>query len=210
MTDNFELIKNYMLTEQIPLLSKNAGDLFFSIMLIRRGKDHPNLPSANYTFKSYYIDSIEKLEISKQEIITCCNVFNLRAYVSVNIKSKEAFSKYCSYSYALNVLNNEYKKPWRVLDHVFGKLKASNESRWIVDVDDCEPNSIYLKAIENIINECDSGFEKNCILEVKTKSGMHIITHPFNLQQFNDLCNINNCGVPDVKKDHITLLYENL
>ena len=48
MTNNFDLIKNYMINEGIPMKEKDMGDLFFCVMLIRRGKDHPGLPSANY------------------------------------------------------------------------------------------------------------------------------------------------------------------
>ena len=40
MTNNFDLIKNYMINEGIPMKEKDMGDLFFCVMLVRRGKDH--------------------------------------------------------------------------------------------------------------------------------------------------------------------------
>ena len=92
MTDNFEVFRNYMLKNDIPMYQKDMGDLFFQILLVRRGKDHPNLPAANYMFKVYYIDCIENYDKYKDEIITCCDMFNLRAYISVNVKSKEKMS----------------------------------------------------------------------------------------------------------------------
>ncbi len=51
MTNNFDVIEEYL------------------ILLVRRGKDHPNLPAANYTFKEYYIDSIEKFKKLQPEIM---------------------------------------------------------------------------------------------------------------------------------------------
>ena len=43
-----------------------------------------------------------------------------------------------------------------------------------------------------------------------TKSGLHLITKGFNLQEFNYNCD-NELGYEiDVKKNHLTLLYENL
>lgn len=45
-----------------------------------------------------------------------------------------------------------------------------------------------------------------------TKSGLHLITKGFNLQDFDGKC-INCLGLKksfDVKKNHLTLLYENL
>ena len=86
MTNNFDLIKNYMINEGIPMKEKDMGELFFCVMLIRRGKDHPGLPSANYIFKTYYIDSIDKFDYFTSEIIKYCDICKLRAYVSVNVK----------------------------------------------------------------------------------------------------------------------------
>ena len=48
-----------------------------------------------------------------------------------------------------------------------------------------------------------------------TRSGTHTITRPFNLKQFKDgfweaITAQYNIDVPDVKKNHLTLLYENL
>ena len=210
MTNNFDVMREYMRLENIPESKNKTGDLFFNVMLIRRGKDHPDLPAANYTFKSYYIDSIEKFNRVEDEIIKCCDMFGLRAYISVNVKSKEKFAKYCNMKFSENILNNEYKKPWNVIDHVFGKLTSSNGHRWIIDVDDCTFESEYLHNILYIIGECDSKFDDIVIMLVKTKSGVHVITHSFNIQQFKEKCTNANVEIPKIKQNHITLLYENI
>lgn len=210
MTKNFDIIREYMLMEGIPLLAVDAKDLFFSIMLVRRGKDHPNLPAANYNFKSYYIDSIEKYEKSLDEIVKCCDMFGLRAYVSVNVKSKETFSKYCNFKFSQDILNNEYKKPWRVIDHVFGSIAAKNEDRWIVDIDDVHPADFKVERYCTFINKCRSKFLLNTIRLIPTKSGVHIITHRFDPKDFALMCQQNALEVPEIKKNHVTLLYENV
>ena len=213
MTDNFKLIEKYMIEKGIPVSIKDAGDLFFNIQLVRRGKDHPNLPAANYTFKLYYIDSIEKMNFFKDEIIKCCEIFGLRAYVSVNVKSKELYSKYCGFKYAQNSLNNEFKKPWAVPHHVFGKCNPCGDKVWIVDVDDVDkiPN-IEVEVISTILR-CKSNFPNPILLELPTKSGIHVLTRPFNVHDFETFWRNEHSpyiGVPDIKKDHITLLYENI
>lgn len=208
-----------MIKEGIPMREKDMGDLFFIVMLVRRGKDHPDLPAANYTFKTYYLDSIEKFDKCKDEIITCCVTFGLRAYVSVNVKSKEEYSKMCSMKFAQNVLNNEYKKPWRVGDHVFGKMTAKNDNTWLVDVDNIDVNNKedmnYVDDMISIINTCDSKYNPVVIEQIQTKSGFHILARPFNMQQYRNEWNkqlnfLTDREFPDVKKNHITLLYENL
>ena len=184
-------------------------DLFFDVQLIRRGKDHPDLPSANYTFKTYYFDSIEGFDKSREEIIKCCDMFALRAYVSVNAKSKQEAQKKTLERYAHNVVMGEYRKPWKDFSSVCGGLDGEKK-RWIVDIDDVAPDNFIIHEYEKLINLCDGAGERRVIMKMTTKSGVHIITHPFNLKQFYDFCKINMYANPDVKKNHITLLYENL
>ena len=216
MTNNFDLIKNYMINEGIPMKEKDMGDLFFCVMLIRRGKDHPGLPSANYIFKTYYIDSIDKFDYFTSEIIKCCDIFKLRAYVSVNVKSKEKYSKMCAFSFNQNILNNEYKKPWRVIDHVFGKITAKNADTWIIDVDDInlnkEEDNLFIENLKRLINQCQSKYNPVIIGEAPTRSGLHILTRPFNMNEYKKYWEQLNTDreFSDIKKNHITLLYENI
>ena len=216
MTNNFDLIKNYMINEGIPMKEKDMGDLFFCIMLIRRGKDHPGLPSANYIFKTYYIDSIDKFDYFTSEIIKCCDIFKLRAYVSVNVKSKEKYSKMCAFSFNQNILNNEYKKPWRVIDHVFGKITAKNADTWIIDVDDIDLNkeedNLFIENLKHLINRCQSKYNPVIIGGLPTRSGLHIFTRPFSMNEYKKYWEQLNTDreFSDIKKNHITLLYENI
>ena len=216
MTNNFDLIKNYMINEGIPMKEKDMGDLFFCVMLIRRGKDHPGLPAANYMFKTYYIDSIDKFDYFSSEIIKCCDIFKLRAYVSVNVKSKEKYSKMCAFSFNQNILNNEYKKPWRVIDHVFGKITAKNADTWIIDVDDIdldkEEDNLFIENLKHLINRCQSKYNPVIISGLPTRSGLHILTRPFNMNEYKKYWEQLNTDreFSDIKKNHITLLYENI
>ena len=87
MTNNIDIMRGYMKDLGIPSEQKYRNDLYFDVQLIRRGKDNPDMLAANYTFKTYYIDSIELFDKYIEEIKTCCNLFRLRAYISVNAKS---------------------------------------------------------------------------------------------------------------------------
>jgi len=209
MTDNINIMRQYMIDLGIPLMQSYRKDLYFDVQLVRRGKDNKDMPAANYTFKTYYIDSIELFDKYIEEIKTCCELFRLRSYISVNAKSKIELSKKTLLKYAEMVATEEFKKPWRLCDSVNGSLDGP-EKRWILDVDDMNMNDERFNKYCNIIESCDSKFEKIIVVSLPTKSGIHIITHPFNSEKFKNICIKNNLDVPDIKKNHITLLYENL
>jgi hypothetical protein len=198
----------------IPEKQQYRKDLYFDVQLIRRGKDNPDMPTANYTFKCYYIDSLELFDRYTEEIKQCCDMFKLRAYISVNAKSKIELSKKTLVKYAEMVALEESKKPWRFCDSVNGSL-SGKEKRWVVDIDDVYPDMIDIKllAIYDAIRSCKSKWDNPIVAEIPTKTGCHLITHPFNTYEFEKECQkrIEDIKeVPCIKKNHITLLYENL
>lgn len=211
MTDNYKKMYQYMEDLGIAKSFDDAikSDLFFDVQLIRRGKDHPNMPAANYTFKTYYIDSLEQFDRYWEEIKTCCEMFGLRAYISVNAKEKTEAAKKTLERYAHDVVTNDYRKPWKDFSSVCGGLDG-REKRWIIDVDDCDDIDTYLNKICETIRMCESSYDDPIVTIIPTRTGFHIITHPFNMKRFKDLCNALSITPPEIKKNHITLLYENL
>ena len=211
MTDNYNKMYKYMvdLGLPIPLDKGQMSELFFDVQLIRRGKDHPGLPAANYTFKTYYIDSMEQFERYYPEIKTCCEMFGLRAYISVNAKEKTEATRKTLERYAHDIVTNDYRKPWKDFSSVCGGLDG-REKRWIIDVDDCDDIDTYLNKICETVRMCESGYDDPIVTIIPTRSGFHIITHPFNMKRFNDICDALSMTPPGIKKNHITLLYENL
>ena len=193
----------------IPEKQQYRKDLYFDVQLIRRGKDNPDTPAANYTFKTYYIDSLELFDRYTEEIKQCCEMFKLRAYISVNAKSKLELSKKTLVKYAEMVALNEFKKPWRFCDSVNGSL-SGKEKRWVIDIDNCDDTSKILHDIIIAIEKCTTKYDYTIINTLPTKSGKHIITHPFNTYEFNNHCKDMCIETPEIKKNHITLLYENL
>lgn len=209
MTNNFDVIYNYMKDQGIPYVYDSNCDLYFDIQLIRRGKDHPGLPAANYTFKAYYIDCLYNFNKYKDEIIKCCDMFGLRAYVAVNVKSKNEACLKTIQKYAHNLTNGESRKPWRVFASVCGGQEGE-EKRWVIDCDDCENLEEYLQNIILSIHQCESSYDDPIIIIIPTRSGYHIITHPFNRNRFKKICDAKSIIPPAIMQNHITLLYENI
>ena len=77
------------------------------------------------------------------------------------------------------------------------------ESRWVVDID-TYMNYYESEAFMDFINNYVEPFNGNvkCLKWIPTKNGHHLITTPFNLQQFKE-----KYPDIDVHKNNPTLLY---
>ena len=112
MTDNFKLYKDYI--NKVGGLPDNNEkgnlDKYYVIELMRRGKDNPDLPAANYHFKNYYIYSWRDYEKYEAEIKNICKLLRLRAYASVNYKLMSQVSLDTLAESARRIAAHDYKK----------------------------------------------------------------------------------------------------
>lgn len=209
MVDNFELFKRYYINE-ISIAPLPEDDMYFVIELIRRGKDHPDLPAANYHFKNYYIRSIDDFNKYENEIKAVCDLLKLRAYISVTIKSFKQVALNTSAELVRRIANGDFKKSYIVYDSCSAKYRNKFMKRYVVDIDDMSK----IDLIKNVIDNIKPFNEQKIILEVPTKSGIHLITKPFDILHFNQKLieskEFDKHTLPEIKKNHISLLYENV
>lgn len=206
MIDNFELIK--------PLFYFNEGNnMFFHAQILRRGKDHPDLPAANKLIQSWLVRSRDQLDKLKEEIIFLCEHYKARAYINVAGKDFDKLNalilkKLAENNYTGNVIN-----PWHIYHSACGEL-ISRRKLWVVDVDSKHPDDqfevleeldgIWLKTHPEHKEYLDNCNRRRVYLhaEIPTLNGVHFITEPFNLHKFKEkFPNI------DVHKNNPTVLY---
>ena len=191
MIDNFELIKT--------LLEFPNDDIYYHLQILRRGKDHPELPAANRVIKPYFICSLESLDYVEDEIKKLCEFFGARAYINLAPKSIKKTTMLQIKYLAQRSYEGDFKKIWKSWNTCAGEIKGE-EPRWIVDCD-----NMSLKEIEKVyskIKNCDGNKIDEFSVIIPTKSGYHLITEPFNLQQFKE-----KCPDIDVHKNNPTILY---
>lgn len=221
MTDNFKAFKNFInKTEGLPDKDpKGTQHMYYVIEIMRRGKDNPDLPAANVHFKNYYIYSWEDYNKFENEIKSLCKILRMRAYISVNRKDLKRIAINTVAEMTRRISEGDYKRIYKVFESCSGKYKERNKNYWIIDIDNEGMTGKYAATIRQLVNECKSQFDTNVITQMPTKSGVHIITHPFNKYEFakkyneffKDLQDENGePKMPDIKENHLTLLFEDL
>lgn len=175
MIDNLEKI--------LPFLQFNSEDDFYYLQILQRKKENPQLGSNSRVIKNYYIRSQQHLLDRYDEIKSLCQFFNARASLRLNKRSFEKVGFKALENIANTMQNREYKHLMKSYDRACGLLNNEKNKKWIVDVD--EEDVIWLEQIINAIQPCEPKGNK-ILIQLPTKSGIHLITTPFNVQQFKD------------------------
>ena len=199
--DNISTIKRLLNFE-------NEGD-FYMLYVFKRKKDQPEGERDNHqsvrTIKTYCVDSVEYLEKRYDEIKQLCEMFKARAYIHVQKQNHKDVSLNMMVALAQRIQDGNLKQKG-LFDSVVGQLKT-HEKRWIIDIDNVSTDSFahaeYYTSMREYINELqeEAGKDKSMAF-VKTKSGFHIITQPFNVMKFKE-----RYPDIDIQKKNPTLLY---
>lgn len=210
MTDNFNRFREFL---QLP--EQEGGDAYYVIELVRRGKDCPDLPAANYHFKNYYIDTLAKYDKVQDEIRLLCRTLRLRAYASVCRKSFRRVTMNTLAEMARRAALGDFNRPDKIFGSCSGEYVDKDDRHWVVDVDDFVGYNTqeHCETIRNFINDCQPFEDRNKIeLILPTKNGMHLITRPFDVKTFNGCMGVFTDWIPrpEIKKNHLTLLFEDL
>lgn len=173
--DYFEEIK--------PLLTFDSADDFYFLQILRRKKDNPDNTSNSTIIKSYYIKNIEYYEKKIPEIKKICRTFNARAGLRLN---KRSFKKTALLTMKL-ILEQGMSDNWeyarRVYDSAAGKSHNAKTKTWIIDIDDTDDEGTA-KEVEKFILTLRPEGDK-VIKTLKTRSGFHLVTRPFDVQAFS-------------------------
>ncbi len=196
LRDNFVIID-----ELLRRIGYVPGE-YFSVQIIRRGKDHPELSSANRTFCSYYIEEPGDLEKFREEIIQATELFGCRAYVYLCRRNYQKTMLATIQEMSRRLLEGDYKKPWKIFDSASTSVKSSVRL-WVIDLDEPE----HLKHVEEIRAAIEATDPcKPIFAQIPTRTGIHLITYPFDVLKFYETWP----GIDIKKTVSPTLLYCNI
>lgn len=200
--DNFDKIKSLMLFDE-------SENLFMHLQVLRRGKDHPDLPAANKLIKSWLVRSTEHLDSLKDDVVFLCEHYKARAYISCVPKSIEKLNRLIMRKLADNQYTGNVINPWYVFNSACGELPGV-EKRWVVDVDTNDSETIADIAgtigmlwVKTHPEDAGRAYTDSWLVgQIPTLNGSHLLVRPFNLQEFKK-------KFPDteVKKNGLAALY---
>ena len=196
MIDNLELIK--------PLLEFKSPNDFYYLQILQRKKENSELGSNSRVIKNYYIKSIEHLELIYQEIKDLCILFNARASIRLNRRSFEKVAFKTLQNIANSMSNKEYSFINKSYDRACGLGHNDKNKSWIIDIDKNE-----LPFVDLIIESFQivEPFGDKLITKIPSKTGIHLITKPFNVLEFTNNLKKHVDIHLDIQKDNPTNLF---
>ena len=132
-------------------------------------------------------------------------MFNARASLRLN---KRSFKNVAIKTVSLicnNMINEDWNFANRAFDRACGKGHSDKNKKWILDIDDKDyPEGVTDHIIEGVIEVINNSLPEGekLILTLGTKSGVHLITKPFDLREFK-----KQFSKIDVHKDNPINLY---
>lgn len=202
--DNFNLLSEKLFSSPL-----EEGEFYF-VQILVRGKDgqHNGKNNKNRLIRFYVIKSKEKLLELKEEIVTLCRLHNARAYIHATPREDKAVATEMLKDAINEFTVGNYHVFRRLFSTACGRVYSTKKKTFLVDLDDENANPENVENFKDIINECrGKGGTEKIIAEVPTKHGVHLICHPFDICQFEEMIKLQNKSVPDVHKNNPTLLY---
>jgi hypothetical protein len=201
MIDNLENIKGLLNFEK-------EGD-FYMLYVFKRKKDQPEGERDNHqsvrTIKTYCVSSIEYLDKRYDEVKKLCEIFNARAYIHVQKQNHMDVSLDMLATLAERIKNGVHNQK-NLFDSIVGQIRT-NEKRWIIDIDNVSIDTFnhdpHYISMRGYITELQLEAKKTLGMTfIKTKSGIHIVTQPFNVMKFKE-----RYPDVDIQKKNPTVLY---
>jgi len=199
--DNFDLIAHSLLFSE-DLVPEIAGDRFYMVQIMTRTKDTGEKPRH---IRTLFVESREYLLSHKDMIVKLCEMFNARAYISVNRSSYKTGALKMLKELADILENGNYKGVLSLPETVAGKYTcAGSDKKWVVDLDGVTTDEGRWPYIDFIMNEYNEGRGKpnGEIIVVPTPNGSHLLVTPFDVRNFK-----KRWPDIDIHKDNPTVLY---
>lgn len=197
--DNFGVIRK--------ILRFPTEDSFYFLQVLKRRKDNPDLEKDMVHLADFYIYSLEDYDRLMARVINLCQSENARAYLRLNVRDSKKTAMMTLKKIVDYISSENYKAVKKAYSSCSGEYHSDPDKTWIVDIDNVSIDSFNHSEeqirIRQLITDLQIEAGKEPMMQfIPTRSGVHIITRPFNLQKFKS-------EFPDIDthKDNPTILF---
>lgn len=178
-------VNNFPLIREI--LEFRTKDDFYFVQVLQRKKDAKEkgmkvngTNNNSRLIKPYYIGSLEYFDFVTPEIIQLCEVFNARGCINLNRRSYEKMALQHLRKVTDQIINVDHAKSYKAYPSVCGAYSHESDKTWLLDIDDFDTDD---QEIIDFIKDLQPEGDKY-IGKIPSKSGYHLMTKPFNVQEF--------------------------
>lgn len=188
MVDNYEAVRS--------VLKFDDADSLYTIQLLQRRKDVPDLDKGCKKLRTYYIRKMEDYEKNRDSIVRECDAKKARAYIDLNAKDIKKVALLALKKTADLIYNNEFDAVKNAYDYACGNVCCLGQKKWLIDIDTLDTDTV--REVCSQVTELGA----EVVLQVPSKNGVHLVTTPFAVNKFKTTENV------DIQKHHaLTLLY---
>lgn len=203
------IVNNYNIIK--PFLTFESEDDYYLLQVIKRRKDNPDIETGERVLRTVYVTSLEKIDKMWEDLTILAEQNNARIYINLNVKSMKKTSMLAMKELAGRVMDDNFKGAYHIFDSAAGQCGATHDKKWIVDLDEKYAEfdfGNYVGILTKCIDKCLPEGRK--VLDIiPTLNGIHLITKPFNINEFREKLEERGIHCPDIHKNNPTLLYFN-
>lgn len=191
------------LNKILPILQFQPG-YFFEIIIYKNNKLDQSYEKNDNLIKHYIINSLSELFFYYDEMKKLANIFNGTVYIKLGSYSKEQLG----YK-VVETLSNKFQNKDLDYSDIFLTSIENMQPTLNFYIINMELNSLSLRSLLKVRNILNDIFpeNKNNLPELETKTGIQIITKPFNIEKLK--IHQEEYYKCRIKKNNIVILYCN-
>lgn len=168
----------------LPFIDPQSPDDFYFLQILKRKKENPEIGSNSIVISEYFIRDKEHLLKVYPDVMAICRATNSRAMLQLNKRSFRTVGFKTLENISGCFMNEDFRAIGKQYSRAMGQTNAdSNNKKWIIDIDVDDTN--FVDEVTLFI----SGLQPEGLKQlafIKSKSGWHIISKPFNMKDFAD------------------------
>ena len=180
MVDNFKLIEN--------LLDFSEKNTFYFVQILKRRKENPEMKTGVSVIDNLYIYDLADMNKLKEKIVERCTKNRARAYINLNRLDTEKIAMYTVKQMMDYIILGDYKAVKNAYATACGSHHSEKSKRWVIDIDaEFLDKKDKLRSIIEELHQEIANNKYKILAEIPTRSGVHIITNPFNMEKFRNM-----------------------